>query len=386
MKIAFITPFFPYRGGISKHSENLYLAFKNNHKIKIINFIRQYPSFLFPGKTQYIVSNNYEYDNSVRSIDTLNPFTWYKTAKTINVYGGNILMLRYWHPFFIIPYLGVLFFLKKMNKNIKSVVICDNIISHQSFYFEKKLIRIFLRRINKIIIMSNNTENQLLDIFPDANYKKLFLPILDNFPDSLNKEECIKQLSLSNDRLTFLFFGLIRKYKGLDLLIESLSYLDRSILNNIQLLIVGECYENNDKYYNMIRKYNLEDNIKWVEEYVPDDMINLYFSSSDFVVIPYYSASQSGVIPMAYNYNKPIIVSSAIDESQFLSGKTGAMFNSGDVVDLSRVIKDVFNDYIDSKGFSNSNSYKNYIENITKIKKEVSTDSFTSHLIDFINE
>ncbi|MBI65538.1 MAG: hypothetical protein CMG64_04540 [Candidatus Marinimicrobia bacterium] len=388
MKISFITPFFPYRGGISKHSENLYLSFNNNHEIKIINFIRQYPDLLFPGKTQYVTENQDDsnYSNSIRILDTLNPITWYKTAKKINEYNSDILILRYWHPFFIMAYLGVLFFLKRKNKNIKTLAICDNVISHQSFYLENKLVNIFLHKIDKVLVMSNNTENELLNIYSNANYKKLFLPIIDNQPNVLNQNDCLNKLSLNNNKLTLLFFGLIREYKGLDLLIESFSYLEPDILKKIQLLIVGECYENNNKYYNLIKKYNLENNIKWIEEYVPDNMINLYFSCADFVVIPYRSASQSGIIPMAYNYNKPVIVSSAINDNQFSNNKTGIMFNNGNVLELSKVIKNIFNDFINSKGTLNSKSYQNYINNINIIKTKFSTDNFTNQLIEFINE
>ena len=219
-----------------------------------------------------------------------------------------------------------------------------------------------------------------------GNYKKLFLPILDDQPNLLSQKDCLNNLSLNNNKLTLLFFGLIRRYKGLDLLIESFSYLEPNILKNIQLLIVGECYENNNKYYNMIKKYNLENNIKWIEEYVPDDMINLYFSCADFVVVPYRSASQSGIIPMAYNYNKPVIVSSAINDDQFLNNQTGIMFNNGNVLELSKVIKNVFNDFINSKGTLNSKSYQNYLNNINIIKTKFSTKNFTNKLIEFINE
>ena len=152
------------------------------------------------------------------------------------------------------------------------------------------------------------------------------------------------------------------------------------------MLIVGECYENNNKYYNMIKKYNLENNIKWIEEYVPDNMINLYFSSADFVVIPYRSASQSGIIPMAYNYNKPVIVSSAINDDQFSNNQTGVMFNNGNVLELSKVIKNIFNDFISSKDTLYSKSYQNYLDNINIIKTKFSTENFTNKLIEFINE
>ena len=276
--------------------------------------------------------------------------------------------------------------LKRKNKNIKTLAICDNVISHQSFYFEDKLVNIFLHKIDKVLVMSNNTENELLNIYSNANYKKLFLPIIDNQPNLLNQNDCLNKLSLNNNKLTLLFFGLIREYKGLDLLIESFSYLEPNILKKIQLLIVGECYENNNKYYNMIKKYNLENNIKWIEEYVPDNMVNLYFSCADFVVIPYRSASQSGIIPMAYNYNKPVIVSSAINDEQFSNNQTGIMFNNGNVLELSKVIENVFNDFINSKGTMNSKSYQNYLNNINIIKRKFSTENFTNKLIEFINE
>ena len=186
MKIAFITPFPPYRGGISKHSENLYLELSKVANLKVYNFLKQYPDILFPGKNQYLdasnISNKY---NMIRSIHSTNPITWKNTAKDILESNFDTIIIRYWNPFFIPCYIYIINYIKKRNRNIKIFSICDNIIPHEKFIFNKFFIKKFIKKLNGVIIMSKNVEKELIKISPSIYYKKLFLPIVSDTTKSI---------------------------------------------------------------------------------------------------------------------------------------------------------------------------------------------------------
>ena len=336
MKIAFITPFPPYRGGISKHSENIYSQLIKKNEIKIFNFKRQYPQFIFPGKTQYL--ENVNNINSNRIIDTLNPLTWHRTANEIIKGNYDKVIFRFWHPFFAPAYICIIKKIKKYQKNIKIYAICDNIIPHERFIFQNFLIKSFIHLIDKIIIMSDQVEKEILSISINCNYEKLFLPILDDLKPSLTKSDACKSLKISKKKINLLFFGLIRKYKGLDIFLKAINKLDPNINSKINVIIAGECYDKKTDYNIMCNNQN----IYWFNEYIPDKDINIYFSASDYVVLPYKTASQSGIIPMAYHYNIPVITSNIRSlKKNIVIDKTGFVFDNMDHKSLSLLITDI---------------------------------------------
>ena len=338
MKIAFITPFPPYRGGISKHSENIYNQLNKSNNVVIFNFKRQYPSILFPGKTQYIDNFKFDLYKSVQIIDSINPITWYKTANAIIDGGFDKVIFRFWHPFFCPAYISICKRLKKKNTNIELYAICDNIIPHESFFYQLNLIKQFLNYIDKTIVMSDQVENELISINNNYNYVKLFLPILDDLGPILSKDDACKSINIDSNKINFLFFGLIRDYKGLDILLKAINNLDSKINSDINIIIAGEFYDKISKYNNICKSTN----IYLFDQYIPDDEVNMYFSASDYVVLPYKTASQSGIIPMAYHFNLPVIIS---DLSSLLHNiivnKTGFVFKNKDYKDLSDLITDI---------------------------------------------
>lgn len=376
MKVAIITPFPPYRGGISKHSENLYKELTNSSiDTTVLNFTRQYPSALFPGKNQYLNNfTTYDSNHIIRVIDSINPISWRKTSKIIIDKKINRLIFRYWNPFFIPCYIYIIRYLRQKKHNIKIYSICDNITSHETFYLQKYLMRKFIRLLDGVITMSMHVKEQIIDLNGgEINCKNIFLPILSDLEEKIDTDLAKTKLKLSSHKKTFLFFGLIREYKGLDVLLEAMNKIDQSLCNDFELMIVGESYVNINKYKKYISD-SLEKNIKWYNEYIPEESINLYFSASDYVVLPYKSGSQSGIIPMAYYYDKPVIASDVNGLVESVNKNTGFIFKNKNTEQLISILENcIRNDnMIPFKGIQimkNSLSTSNYVKEILKFIK-----------------
>ena len=290
MKIALITPFPPYRGGISSHSKNLYDNLSLENEVVVYNFSRQYPDFLFPGKTQYDNSSITAKDsNIIRMLDSISPLSWKKVSNSIIKNKFDRVIFRFWNPFFILCYISIIKRLKTYSKDIKIYSICDNITPHEKFIFQNFFIKLFLNKLDGIIVMSDAVEGELLNLDKSYHYKKIFLPIINNLGNSLDYFLAKNEIGLKLDKKVFLFFGLIREYKGLDILLNAINRLDVDLLNKSNFLIVGENYENIDKYKNILNE-NRKSNVIWITEYIPDNKLNLYFSSSDYIVLPYKTA------------------------------------------------------------------------------------------------
>jgi len=374
MKIALITPFPPYRGGISTHSKNLYDILSLENEVVVYNFSRQYPNFLFPGKTQYDNSPIFEDSHIIRALDSINPLTWKKVANSIIKNKFDKVIFRFWNPFFIFSYISIIKRLKKHN-NIEVYSICDNIIPHEKMIFGQLLTKFFLDRLDGIIVMSSSTEKEILHLDKAYNYKKIYLPMINDLGKPLNCSISKKQIGLNQDKKVFLFFGLIREYKGLDILLHAINRLDLDLFSKSEFLIVGESYQNIDKYKNILDK-DKKSSVKWITKYIPDDNINLFFSAADYVVLPYKRASQSGVIPMAYYFGKPVITSK-IDglEEIVINGSTGYTFDILDINNLANILENCIKNKINID-----------IEKIKNFKNKLSTENFVKELVSFINE
>ena len=375
-KIALITPFPPYRGGISVHSKNLYDTLSSHGEVVVYNFLKQYPDFLFPGKTQYdnnlIATENY---NVIRILDTINPLSWKKVSDSIIKNNFDKVIFRFWNPFFSLCYASIAKRLKKYNKNIQLYSICDNIIPHEKIIFQENLIKFFLNQLDGIIIMSDSSEKELLKLDKTYNYKKIFLPIITNLGRQLEYNVSKKEIGLKPTSNVFLFFGLIRKYKGLDILLNAINKLDLDFVSKSDFLIVGESYENIDKYKNILDN-DKKSHVKWITKYIPDNKINLYFSASDYIVLPYKTASQSGIIPMAYHFKKPVIVSKIEGLLEnVIDGETGYIFNNSNIYDLKNILEECI-----------KNDNPIIPEKIEKLKNKLSTENFVEELISFIYE
>jgi len=366
MKLAIISPYPPIKGGISKETEIIYSNIKSAYNVTVISFSRLYPNFLYPSNSQY--DNTIKIDDSrIRyDIDILNPITWGRTVNYIINNNFTHVVFRYWNPFFIPLYLYINWKIKSKRSNIKISCICDNIFPHESYFFEKFFIKKFFSNINSFLIMSSDSEKKLRPLINDeAKIIKSFLPLKENLKSKLSKVDACEKLDIQNPpKLLLLFFGFIRDYKGLDILINSLSNLKNL---DIKLLIGGESYISKSKIKDLIKKNDLSEMIIWHNKYIPNSDINLYFSACDAVVLPYKKISQSGIIPMAYHFDKLVICSDILSLKEHVVDKeTGYLFENNNSSDLSNVITEIY----DNHNFKNSKS------SISKYKLRYSFDNF----------
>ena len=369
MHIALISVAPPYRGGISKHSSILVENLKSKYNVDIINYTRQYPNFLFPGKTQYIDLNH---DFGDRNIDSINPINWINTGRKIAKKKYDLVIFRFWNPFFA-PALGMIALqLKKKSPKSKLISLCDNIIPHENTFLGSFFTSYFLHKMHGHIVQSSIVEKELHDIVKEPIFEKCFHPLYNCYLPKIDKKQARSILGLK-DKHIILFFGIIRAYKGLDTLLKAISIL-KNTMKDFHLIIVGECYENLDKYNEIIYKLGISEFITWYNEYIPDNDITKYFSAADIVTLPYRSASQSGIAQIAYNYDLPVIITNVGGLPEVVQeGKSGFIIEPENPKELSNILEKKLNkkqletmsNYI--KEYKNHFSWKKFIYSIEKL-------------------
>jgi glycosyltransferase involved in cell wall biosynthesis len=268
MKIAYLSTFYPFRGGIAQFNANLHNELQKEHEVIPFTFKRQYPDFLFPGKTQYITADDRAVPvDSIPVLDTANPLSYKTSARRIAETKPDVLLMKYWMTYFA-PSLGtVANRLKK--QGCKVITILDNVIPHERRFFDKPLTTWFLKQNSGFIAMSESVRDDLLALQPNARFMLKEHPLYNHFGEKVDKPFAIKQLKLDPEKKTLLFFGLIRDYKGLDLLIDAMSLLDDSC----QLIIAGECYGDFTKYRQAIESSPARSRIKTLNRYIADDEV-----------------------------------------------------------------------------------------------------------------
>ncbi len=353
-KIAYISTFYPYRGGIAQFNALLYNELIKEYKVNAYTFKRQYPDFLFPGQTQLVQpGDNAQAVDSIRLLDTINPFTYISSASKIKDFAPDIIINKFWMPFFA-PSLG---YISKSLSNIgtKSISILDNVIPHEKRFGDIQLIKYFLNRTDAFIVMSKAVESDLLSLKPNAKYKFLEHPLYNHFGEKINKLSAREKLNIPKNQKVLLFFGFIRDYKGLDLLIDALKYLPEDYV----ILIAGESYGSFDKYTEQLQKNKLSDRVHQFVRYISDDEVPLFFSASDLLVLPYKTATQSGIIGITYHFELPVVAtkSGGLPE-MILPHKTGLIVDRIDSVNIANKILDYFNNNLEAEFISNIKSYK----------------------------
>ena len=302
MRIAILSCFYPFRGGIAQFNVNLLGELGKAHEVRAFNFRRQYPSFLFPGKTQYVTDEDEAVPvQSEPLLDTANPFNWPRAAAEIRRWNPDLLVMRYWMSYFG-PSLG--YVARHMRPECRVVAITDNVIPHEPHFFDRPLTSYFLRGVDGCVALCGEVEADLLRIRPDVRHTVIPHPVYTHFGQKLPRAEAERRLGIPSGSRNLLFFGLIREYKGLDLLIEAFSRLDSSY----RLIIAGEPYGSFEKYQRLIDACPAPSRIHLFPEYIPDSEVSTYFSAADVVVLPYRSATQSGISAVADNFEVPMIV------------------------------------------------------------------------------
>ncbi len=343
MRIIIVGTAYPLRGGIAHFNALLARELQKRHEVSTITFRRQYPSLFFPGTTQDEPGEASDVAPAPRLIDSINPFNWLGVAKTIRAEKPDLLIFKYWLPFFG-PCFGTIARFSKKKSNTKVLFICDNIIPHERRPGDIAFTRYAFRQADFFIVQSDTVEQQLNRLFPDAIYRKAPHPVYENFGAPLPKEAARKSLGIQPQNV-MLYFGYVRRYKGLMVLIDAIANLKSSGFANGEflLLIVGEFYDEESKYRDRVREMKLESNIRFVSGYLPNDQVAPYFSAADVVVLPYLSATQSGIVQIAYNFDKPVIATRVGGLAEVIvEGKTGFLVPPYDPNALAVAIKEFY--------------------------------------------
>lgn len=311
-KVVIIGPAYPLRGGLASYDERLASAFQQQGwDAQIYTFSLQYPGFLFPGTTQYASGPSPAMLDIRVCINSVNPFNWYKTGRQLKKLSPDIIVVRYWLPF-MGPCLGTILRVAKKNKYSKVVCIADNIVPHEKRPGDATFTRYFLKAVDAFITMSEKVLNDLRTVESGKPARFVPHPLYDNFGEKIGKTEAREKLGISSGDRIVLFFGFIRKYKGLDILLDAMKIVkERTSLQKIpavKLLVAGEFYEDAQPYLQQVKDNGIEDIVILRTDFVPDNEVKYYLCAADVVVQPYRNATQSGVTPLAYHFEKPMIV------------------------------------------------------------------------------
>jgi glycosyltransferase involved in cell wall biosynthesis len=313
-KIIIIGPAHPLRGGLASYDERLAKEFTlQGYDTIIYTFSLQYPGFLFPGTTQYSSEPAPKNIKIKICINSVNPFNWIKIGNELKLLKPDIIVVRYWLPF-MGPCLGTILRRVKKNKYTKVVCIADNILPHEKRPADLIFTKYFLRPVDAFITMSEKVLTDLKRFVKNKPAQFVPHPLYDNFGEKISKEEARSKLKIKNEELIILFFGFIRKYKGLDILLKAMKILqsrsrfEREKIENLKLLIAGEFYEDKKNYTDLIEQLGIKDHLILHTDFIPDSEVKNYLCAADCVVQPYRNATQSGVTPLAYHFEKPMIV------------------------------------------------------------------------------
>lgn len=299
-------PAWPLRGNLAAFDEKLATCFiESGIQTKLCTFSLQYPGFLFPGTTQYSTDPAPKHLKIEVAMNSVNPFNWIRVGLRIKNERPDLIIVRYWIPF-MGPCLGTILSIVKWNKHTKVIAIVDNMIPHEKRWGDNLFTKYFVRGVDGFLTMSNKVQKDV-KTFTNKPSCVSSHPIYDHFGEAIPTAEARKLLNLEVNDKVILFFGFVRAYKGLDLLIEAMS--DPALkAAGIKLVIAGEFYEAPEPYLAQIEKLGLTDSISVYNQYIGEQEVKLYASAADFIIQPYKNATQSGVTPMAYHFLKPMLV------------------------------------------------------------------------------
>lgn len=368
MKIAFLSVFYPYRGGIAQFNYDLYKALIKENEVELFNFSLQYPNFLFPGKTQYLEEgNNDTQSKNKRLLNSVNPLSYVATAKAIREFEPDILLIGYWMPF-VGPSLGTVAAMLK--KNCKVISIVHNAIPHEQKIIDKPFSKYFLKRNHGLIALSKAVEKDILTLYPSASTRVVKHPVYTNFGKALDRVEARNILSVPQEANVMLFFGIVREYKGLKLLLKTV----KSLPKNYFLLCAGEVYGDDSEYRELLNHPDLKDRVKFDDKYIADNEVKNYFCAADVNILPYSSATQSGISSIALHFNLPQIVTDVGGLKECIEiGKTGLLVKERNEVSLKATILEYF-----EKGYRDD-----FVENMKASSQNISWENMSEEIVDF---
>ena len=375
MKIDLIGPSYPFKGGLSHYTTLLFKNLKKKHRTNFYSFKRQYPKFLFPGRTDKDHSDRtLKDDNAQPVLDSMNPFTWIKVACKIIKDKPDITIMPWWVVFWAPHFLTIILILKLFS-NTKILFICHNVVEHESGLVKKLLSKMVLTKGDFFIVHSNEEKERLQNLIGNRNIKETFHPTYKEFnSEEITKQKAKKNIGIDDERV-ILFFGFVREYKGLKYLLKAMPIVLKSV--KVKLLIAGEFWDDKQNYIDLINKLDINANVKIKDEYIPNEEIPSYFYASDIVILPYTSVTGSGLVQLAFGFNKPVVVSNIGALSQIvIDKKTGFLVQLEDPQGIADSIIDYYHNYNEDEVAENirKENYRfswdlliNKIESFTKL-------------------
>lgn len=339
-RFCLVGPAYPYRGGISHYNTCLAIELAKGHEVHSVNFSRLYPDFLFPGKTQYDESGAPLDAPSIRLIDSVNPFTWIRAGFHIARRRPDVVLVQWWHPFFA-PAIFTICLIAKLARGTRILFLCHNVVPHETSPVDRLLSRIAFGVSDLFLVQSEEDRDNLVRIEKRALVAVNPHPIYDFFrKGGIGKDEARRTIGAGNERL-ILFFGYIRPYKGLAFLLEAMpAIVERT---GASLLVVGEFYEPRDRYDELVRRVGVERSVRFIDRYVGNEEVEAFFTASDLVVLPYVSATQSGIVQIAIAFDRPVVVTDVGGLPEVVSpGRTGFVVPPSDAGAISEAVVEFF--------------------------------------------
>ena len=340
--IIIIGPAWPYRGGNSLFVSHVFDSLKKKFNVKILNYKLLYPSILFPGTTQFDKSNTLikKADNQ-RVVNSINPFSWFKTAGIILKDKPDLIVFDWWHPFFGVCHFTISLLIKKKFRN-KILFITENFVSHEGNFPDKLLTRIGLWNASSFLALSDRVEKELRTSGYKQTIYRSELPVYDCYkPDTtvLNSKE---KIGFKPENKILLFFGYIRHYKGLDILINAMPGILKAY-PEARLLVVGEFYDDPSSYLNRIKELGIDEYVKIVNKFVPNEEVGQYYQACDLNILPYRSATQSGILNVSYGFEIPVLAANVGGLAEFIiERKTGLIIEPESVDAIVNGVKEFF--------------------------------------------
>lgn len=320
-KIIMIGPVYPYKGGISHYTGLMYRELVKHNDVEMLTYKMQYPKILFHKEQRDYSNDSFKIDGASYMLHTANPFNIIRTARYIRHQRPDMVLIQWWHPYFAPCYFLLERFMGKQNL----VFVCHNVFPHERFPMDKLLTRLALKHGKHYIVHAKEEGKELEKIKERPDYTVTPHPTYNAFRfEGLSKEQARDRLDIEYDKKVLLFFGYVREYKGLKYLLQALPRIVRNLDGQVQLWVVGEFGADREEYKELINRLEIGDYVNVVDSYTPDREVEQYFAAADLVVLPYVSATQSGIVQIAYGFIKPVIVTNVGGLPDVVEdGKTG---------------------------------------------------------------
>lgn len=372
--IVLIGPVYPYKGGISHYTGLMYSALKKKYHVTMISYKMQYPKILFKKEQKDYSNDAFKIKDAHYWINTANPLNWLVTVKKIKDLKPDLIIIQWWHPYFAPCYWTLLGRLKEFKK----LLVCHNVFPHERFPMDRKLTKMVINRGDRFIVQSKMDAVDLKSIRSNAIFRQTVHPTYNAFKfENLTKQEARKRLQLENQEKVLLFFGFVREYKGLKHLINALPHVVE-VYQDIKLLIVGDFGDDRQDYFDLIDQRGVKDNIEIHGGYIPDREVEKYFAASDLVVLPYESATQSGIVQIAFGFEKPVVVTNVGGLPDVVTdGKTGYVVESKDELALAEAIIAYYRDKKEEEFETNvrTEAYKFSWDRMVEVIEELEKDN-----------